>query len=322
VIIKKLLRYLGFSLGLFFLILAFSKVNWGDFVAAIQSIQPLWVVLSAVSLLMAMLLRSLRWHLITGLPRADFIKVLDATCIGYLGVIYPARAGELLRMIRLKQLTKMGGGLAIGSAVVDRVLEGLALCILLLFIVITWNGKLEARQGLVGMASIFFLMATGLVFFVTNGHRFIKFLQFLNRLGSFGERLIRWYEECLAGLQILRSPQRASFALAIQVLVTLFDLLTCWFLFKAFGWDLPFVASIIVLVYLISALSLPALPGYVGVYQVATLFALRSYEINSTSAVAYGTVMQVITLILFVSAGFWAQARSRKAHDANNSKTA
>lgn len=310
-IIKKILRYLGFALGLFFLVLALSKVNWGDFVAAIQSLQPLWVVLSAAALLMAMLLRSLRWHVVTGLPRSDWTKVMEATCIGYLGVIYPARAGELLRMIRLKQLTRMGGGLAIGSAVVDRVLEGLALCFLLLFIVITWNGELEARQGLVGMAIIFFLMATGLVIFVTSGHRFIKLLQFLNRFGSSGERLIRWYEESLAGLQILRSPRRAGFALAIQALVTLFDLFACWFLFKAFGWNLPFIASIVVLVYLIAALSLPALPGYVGVYQVATLFALRPYEINSTSAVAYGTVMQAVTLLLFVSAGVWAQARSR-----------
>jgi hypothetical protein len=309
-IIKNILRYLGFVLGLFFLALALSKVHWGDFVAALKSLQPLWVALSAAVLVMAMSLRGLRWHLITGLPRSDFLKVMEATCIGYLGVIYPARAGELLRMIRLKQLTKMGGGLAIGSAVVDRVIEGLALCFLLLFLVITWNGKLEARQGLIGLAGLFFLMAIGLVVFVTSGHRFIKLLQFLKRLGNSGDRLIRWYEECLAGLQILRSPKRAGFALAIQALVTLFDLLTCWFLFKAFGWHLPFVASVIVLVYLIAALSLPSLPGYVGVYQVATLFALRPYEINSTSAVAYGTVMQAVTLLLFISAGLWAYARS------------
>lgn len=312
-IIKKILRLLGVTLGLFFLVLAFSKVQWGDFIVALKSIQPLWVVLSAASLFMAMFLRSLRWHLISGLPHADFLKVWEATCIGYLGVIFPAKTGEFWRMLRLKQLTNMSGGLAIGSVVVDRVLEGLALCFLLLAIAVTWGGELESRQWLIGMACVFLVVGAGLIIFVISGHRFVKFLRFLNRVGSFGERLIRWYEECLAGLQILRSPKRAGFALIIQALVTLFDLLACWFLFLAFGWALPFVGAMIVLVYLIAAVSLPSLPGYVGVYQVATLFALRPYGIDSTAAVAYGTVLQVVTLVLFISVGLWAFYRKPKA---------
>lgn len=300
---------MGFALGLFFLALALSKVNWLDFVSSLAAIRPFWVVLSGAALLTAMILRGLRWHLVTGLPKSDFMNVLEATCIGYLGIIYPARAGEVLRVLRLKQITSIESGVAIGSAVVDRILEGLALCILLPFIAIEWEGSVEVRQGLVVLASFFILLACGLVVFVISGHRLVGYFHIFNKFGRSGERFLRWYKECLAGFQIFRSPFRIGFSLSIQVLVTLFDLLSCWFLFEAFGWDLPFVVSIVVLVYLIAALSLPSLPGYVGVYQVATLFALRPYAIESASAVAYGTVLQVITLLFFIAAGVWAHVR-------------
>ena len=84
------------------------------------------------------------------------------------------------------------------------------------------------------------------------------------------------------------------------------DILACWLLFLAFGWNLPFMAAIVVLVYLMAAMTLPSSPGYVGVYQVATLFALSAFGIEESAAVAYGTILQVVSLALFVGVGGWA----------------
>jgi len=72
----------------------------------------------------------------------------------------------------------------------------------------------------------------------------------------------------------------------------------------------------VVLVYIAAAASLPSSPGYVGVYQIATLFALRPFGIDDSSSVAYGTVLQVLTLILFICSGSWAflKQRARNHH--------
>jgi uncharacterized protein (TIRG00374 family) len=263
---KQSLRLLGLLLGGIFLIWSFSLVNWKSFLSALTSLQPIWIALSAVSLFLSMLLRSVRWHILTGLPTKDQPKVWEATCIGYLGTaIYPARAGDLMRMLRLQQLTGLGGGLAIGSGVIDRILEGLGLCCLLLVLLISWKVGLEARQGLFGVAFLFLVAATGAVVFVVSGHRLQGLFDRLSLLGAWGAHLKRWYEQSLAGLQVLRSPRRLMLALTVQGLVSLLDVLACWLLILSFEWTLPFTVGAVVLVYIAAAATLPSSPGYVGV---------------------------------------------------------
>jgi len=306
------MRVFGLVLGIVFLVWSFSLVNWDAFLEAVISVKPMWVALSAASLFLSMRLRSIRWHILTGLPAKDQSKVWEATCIGYLGAaIYPARAGDVMRMLRLQQLTGVGGGLAIGSGVIDRILEGLGLCGLLLILLLSWKVGLEARQGLLGVAFFFLAAAVGAVIFVVSGHRLRSLFERLALAGKWGVRLKQWYEQSLSGLQVLRSPYRLILAISMQGLVSLLDILSCWFLIQSFGWGLPLMAGVVVLVYIAAAASLPSSPGYVGVYQIATLFALRSYGVDDSASVAYGTIMQVLTLILFIGAGLWASLRRR-----------
>lgn len=308
------MRILGFVLGIFFLVWSFSLVNWDIFLRALISVKFIWVALSAASLLLSMLFRSIRWHILTGLPEKDQSKVWEATCVGYLGTaIYPARAGDVMRMLRLQQLTGMGGGLAIGSGVIDRILEGLGLCCLLLIVLLSWKVGLEARQGLLWVAFLFLTAAVGAAVFVVSGHRLRSLFERLSLLGKWGARLKQWYEQSLSGLQVLRSPRRLILAISMQGLVSLLDVLSCWFLIQSFGWALPFMAGVVVLVYIAAAASLPSSPGYVGVYQIATLFALRPYGIDDSASVAYGTILQVITLVLFIGSGLWFSSGKRLA---------
>lgn len=310
---KQSLRLLGLLLGGIFLIWSFSLVNWKSFLLALTSLQLIWIALSAASLFLSMLLRSVRWHILTGLPWKDQPKVWEATCIGYLGTaIYPARAGDLMRMLRLQQLTGLGGGLAIGSGIIDRILEGLGLCCLLLVLLLSLKVGLEARQGLFAVAFLFLVAATGAAVFVVSGHRVQGLFDRLSLLGAWGARAKRWYEQSLAGLQALRSPRRLMLAFTMQGLVSLLDVLACWLLILSFGWALPFTVGVVVLVYIAAAATLPSSPGYVGVYQIATLFALRPYGVDDSSSVAYGTVLQVLTLLLFIGSGSWAFLKEKR----------
>ncbi|MBC7490229.1 MAG: flippase-like domain-containing protein [Glaciimonas sp.] len=301
------MRILGIILGIIFLWWSFASVNWHIFYSSIISVNPALTALSAFSLFLAMIVRSMRWHVLTGLPFRDCRKVWEATCIGYLGnAIYPARAGDVMRMLRLQQLTGMSSGLAIGSSIIDRIFEGLGLCSLLLILLLFWKIGLEARQGLFAIAFLFLILAASAAAFVVRGHRMAVLFERSLFSGKWGVRLKRWYEECLAGLQALRSPIRLILAVTAQILVSVLDIFACWVLIQAFGWGLPFIAGVSVLMYVAAAASLPSSPGYVGVYQIAALFALKSYAIDGSSAVAFGTILQMITLILFVGVGLSA----------------
>lgn len=306
------MRIFGLVLGIVFLAWSFSLVNWDDFFEAVTSVKPVWVTLSAASLFLSMRLRGIRWHILTGLPAKDQPKVWEATCIGYLGAaIYPARVGDVMRILRLQKITHIGAGLAIGSGVIDRVFEGLGLCALLLILLLSWKAEMEAQQALFGVALMFLIAAAGAAFFVLSGHLLQPMFERIARIGKWGAQIKHWYEQSFSGLQALRSPNRIILAVLIQMLVSLIDILSCWFLIQSFGWTLPFMAAVMVLVYIAAAAALPSSPGYVGVYQIATVFAFRPYGIDDSASVAYGTVLQVITLILFISSGLWFSLRRK-----------
>lgn len=311
---KRKVEILGLALGAIFLAVAFSQVSWADFFSAISSVDYRWVAVTAVALLAAMLLRALRWHLITGLRRGDFSKVWESACIGYIGTaIYPARAGDVLRIVDLQRSTGIGGGLAIGSGAVDRIVDGLALCSLVLVVLVMWAGDLQAQQGFLWLGLVFFVAACGGVLFILQGHRLRVLFERLNGLGKMGARLSVWYEQCLSGLQILRHPRRLLMIFLVQVVISYLDVLACWLLFLAFGWNMSFSAAVVVLIYLAAAISLPSSPGYVGVYQIAALFALKAFDIGESLAVAYGTLLHVLNLALFVGVGIWAYLKRARA---------
>jgi uncharacterized protein (TIRG00374 family) len=304
---KKITSWVGLLFGGIFLFIAFYRVDWDPFYSAVVSIKLGWVLAVVASLLVSMWLRALRWFLFTGLPREALAKVWDAACVGYIGTaIYPARAGDVLRMVRLQKTTGMGGGQVIGSAVIDRILDGLSLVILLLAVVFLQVGGLRAHQALWAVALFFLVAAAGVMLFIVTGHRARKLFVWLSGKWRWGQRLNRWFDECIAGLQMLRSPKLLSFVFILQLVISLVDMLALWLLFFAFGWTLPFAAALVTLVYLAAVISLPSSPGYVGVYQIATLFSLPTFGVAEASAVAYGTVLQVVNLLLFIGVGAYA----------------
>lgn len=304
---KTLNTWTGLVLGGVFLWIAFSGVSWDSFISTIKEVQLGWLLAGAVSMLFAMGLRAFRWFLISGLPKEKMNRVWDAACVGYFGTaVYPARAGDVMRIFRLQKTTGIGAGYVIGSAAMDRIFDGVSLFFLLLAALFIYAGRMQAQYAVWGVATFFVsLMLVGIVF-VVFGHRLQRLFNWTESKWSWGTRLNRWYRECHEGLQILRSPKKFSCVLGLQLIISFLDVSGLWLLFMAFGWLLPFSAALVALIYLSAAISLPSSPGYVGVYQIAMLFALPAYGINEAAAVAYGTVLQLLNLVLFVVVGSWA----------------
>ncbi|WP_058469784.1 lysylphosphatidylglycerol synthase transmembrane domain-containing protein [Legionella jordanis] len=321
---KPVIKLFGYFLGGFFLLYSFWQVHWDEFLTCIKNIDLRWIIVMAVSLLLSMFLRSIRWQLILGLPRQDMGRVWDATCIGYLGTaIYPAKAGDVLKILRLQKTTGITTGEALMSLIVDRIFDGLALSALLAVSILAWGKLLNVSHSLWLVVAGFMVVFLLLSWFCISGHRLEPLFLKLSNKHSFGKWFYQFYQQSLNGLKLLKSPKRLFACGGIQAFITAFDILACWYLFLAFGWkDLSLLPAIIILVYLAAAFSLPSTPGYIGVYQIASIFALGLFGIRETEAVAYGTVFQTIAFILFVGVGIQAQLGKtkhslRSVHDSN-----
>jgi len=296
---KVVVTGLGIAISAAFLSYALLNLDWAVFARAMSSISYEWVVASVAVLFSTMILRATRWHIITGLPAGNWIDVWGAASVGYLGTaILPARAGELLRVVRLQRLPNISPATVVGSSIIDRIFDGLGLCLLIGPTLVLVASQSEISQYLVIVASLFAVLATLATFFVVFGGR----IHFETRLRSI-EVVQRWYREAHSGLQPLRKPRTLMILFFLLVTTSALDVSACWLLFLAFSWSLPFSAALVFLVLLSVATALPSTPGYVGVYQIAAMAALQGYGVDGSEAVAFGTVLQIASFLLFVIVG-------------------
>jgi len=113
--------------------LALRNVQLDQVMDGIRQADVISVVVVMILLTAAQVLRSVRWGLLLApLERFSQRLLLPVTCIGFLFVwILPARLGEVARPYLLSQNSKVDLSPAMGSVVLERLIDSIFLVVLL-----------------------------------------------------------------------------------------------------------------------------------------------------------------------------------------------
>jgi uncharacterized membrane protein YbhN (UPF0104 family) len=125
------------------------------------------------------------------------------------------------------------------------------------------------------------------------------------------ERVVHWADGIVAGLAVLKSPMRFGgvvFWSLVQWLTNAAAFAVC---FEAFGLSVPLEGALLLQGVIGFGVALPSTPGFVGVFEAATLVTLRVYGIESSLAVSYALTYHVTTFIPITVLGLWSLARLR-----------
>jgi uncharacterized membrane protein YbhN (UPF0104 family) len=114
----------------------------------------------------------------------------------------------------------------------------------------------------------------------------------------------------------LRSPMRGGGALGLALLKKLVEMLAIVCVQRAFGLDLPFGSAVLALAALNLATLLPIVPGNVGVYEAAVVFAYTSLGVAAERAFAVALVQHLCYFLAFAGPGVLAIAGARWAGQA------
>lgn len=264
-----------------------------------QQVSSPWLILAGAITAGGTLLRALRWNLIAGEPVEQFRFFCHATNLGYLGnAILPARAGEALRMLSISRATHLPVSKAVTSAVLDRIADLGMLGIVMILVAAKHGTKALSWEASWSIAGVISLSLVGVLLFMLKGKGYQPAVTALaQRLPTvLSTRLPKWYNDAHDGLWPLRSWRRMSVVLFLNLVIIVSDHAAMWFVILAFGWSLPFWAAMTVGMFVAAGTSLPSAPGYVGVYQVASMLALGVYGVDGASAVAYAVVLQLVNL--------------------------
>jgi uncharacterized protein (TIRG00374 family) len=293
------LAFLSILCSVLLLVWVFSHLDWADFLASLTHLDIIVLLPAFGFIMLNICTRAWRWCWVSGSSPRLFIPFWQAVSIGYLGnLIYPARAGEILRMFAIHYFANLKLGHAISSAFLDRLFDILLLgvLVLILFNILgqsTTHSDLNAQLGMSAIGVMIFALT---VLFVLL--HFSAYFKRRCQAFEFRKKVLKKLQKlCLEGLdslRALRSPARLLMVFALSALAFGLDSLTKWQVMQAFGWDLPFTASMLCVAFIMLGASIPSLPGNIGAYQVACVFALSFYGIAYAEALAFSIVMQLI----------------------------
>ncbi|MGC2373234.1 MAG: lysylphosphatidylglycerol synthase transmembrane domain-containing protein [Solirubrobacteraceae bacterium] len=274
---------------------------------ALQTCDYWWLIPALAAFGLGNVARALRWRsLFAPGRRPPRGATLNAMMIGYFyNSILPARAGEAARIVVLTRRSSSPAVEITGTVVLERIYDVVAI-LLIFFVAEPWLPHVSWFQAAaIVAAGLALAIAAAATVLAVYGDRPLRWL--LRPLGRFSrfpeERLERTASELAHGLSGLHNWRVALEALFWTVLAWMFSVLCAYLVMLAFHLHLPFAAAILVQVAIGLGMILPSPPAAVGVFEGATLVALRAFGVPRSIALPYALVLHLVNFVPFVVVG-------------------
>jgi uncharacterized protein (TIRG00374 family) len=328
--LKKARFWIGILISVVALIFAFRQVNFPDVWAALAGVNYWLLVASLVPLVLFLVLRAYRWRLLfhpqRGLHLLNLFSVIN---IGYLlSNIFPARLGDVARAYLIGDTEEVSRASAFSTIVAERVLDALS-AVAGFFLVLPFAPLPQwmVRSGLiVGAAAL-----VAMVIFVVLVRRRAWTLRLLDRILSalhwpdcetmehFWARLagrtrlrfltqMPWASRSdlknmagslidgFSGITTLRlGPPLLLWTVAIWAVISTYY----WVVLLAFDQAQPYVAALAFTSVTALGMTIPASPGYIGVFEFLGRETMVLFGMAPEPALGYTLVAHAIVYIVY-----------------------
>ncbi|NIO29116.1 MAG: flippase-like domain-containing protein [Candidatus Latescibacteria bacterium] len=292
---------IGSIISLIFLFLAIRGIRWSEFVSVLGDTRY-WILLpAAVLTIIGHYFRAYRWKfMLLPVKRIGTWSLFSATVIGLMANnLLPARLGEIVRVFVIGKSEAISKSASLATIVYERVVDVFALLALLWLMLLTSTGpEWLQRSGLIVLG-----LNVALLFFLLFMERYrdssAKLMNYVARPlpESLRARLVGTLENFAQGLGSLRDGKVLIPLAAVSVLVWLAPILRAYLCFIAMGIDIPFIASISIIVLVSLGSMIPSAPGYIGTTQYACVLAMAIYGVGKGEALAYSILFHVTQLV-------------------------
>jgi uncharacterized protein (TIRG00374 family) len=233
------------------------------------------------------LVRALRWRLLLdplGVP-VPLNARWKALNIGFMvtNLAPVSRLGEVARPYALSKMVPVSTSAALGTVVLERALDMVALLMLLLVALLSPAFPSDASvfgrpigyavSGAVVVGFVALGVVASLVLWTDRISGLARAIG--DRLpGRTAGRIADAFEAFITGLDLLRHPAALFKALLWSLLLWVWMAASFWAAFRAFGIDLGFTAALFTQCVVSVFVAIPAGPGFIGTLQAGVLVAV------------------------------------------------
>jgi uncharacterized protein (TIRG00374 family) len=292
-----------------FLYLAFRHVPLGDLGTALGRVHASWLALSIVLSFVLMLFRTWRWQLeLRPLEHVSFWRLWVITAVAYLAInLFPARLGEVVRPWLLSRRSGVSFSNVVGNLVVEKTMDSVVILFYILAGLLTVEHLPRwVRTGAMFPAVLAVTLVTLVVLLWWRGEAFVErhVLHWLPE--RFGAGLRRVLSAIVAGMQVIPNPALLLAVFVVSLVLWFLPILSSYIVMRAFDFDLPFSAAVVVFIFIGFGTALPNVPGMIGAYQYACVLALGLFGIDKVDALAYGLVLNGVQFLTIIVQGLIA----------------
>jgi uncharacterized protein (TIRG00374 family) len=306
---KKL--FIGILISLFFIVLAFRKVDFGQMWTSLKSANYLYLLPVIVVGFLSHFLRAFRWrYLLDPIRRLDTSSLFSSLIIGYAAnVVTPAHLGEILRGYVLSKKRDLPLSAILATVVMERIIDVFSLLGLMVIAIFIhpfpdWvvRSGYVMFAGTVGLLFLLILLKKSRSFTRAFLGQVYKILpeRMAHQLNIVTERFIsgivplkKWHD--YIAVSLLSLAIWGCYGLVFQFSLHAFGFVEAYRL----GWHV----SLILLVITCVAVVVPSSPGYVGPYHYLCQITLAMFAVPAGPALSYATVVHAVSFLPVLLAG-------------------
>lgn len=303
----------SFLAAALFLYLAARNVSIDELRSSFSHFDARWLVPAVLLSLLLQVFRAWRWQLeLSPLERIPLGRLWIITAIAYMAInLLPARLGEFVRPWLLSRRSTVSFSSAVGNLLIEKTMDSLAIVFYILMgLLTTSNLPYWVRKGAMVPAIAAAVMVALVVLLWWRGESFFEKYVVRHLPDRFGSGLMRVLRALIDGMKILPQPQLVATVLGVSLALWFLPILSSYVMIRAFDFDAPFSAALIVFIFIGFGTALPQAPGMIGTYQFACVLALGLFGVPQPNALAYGLVLNALQLVTLVGQGLVALAIS------------
>ncbi|MBI1788464.1 MAG: flippase-like domain-containing protein [Acidobacteria bacterium] len=305
-----LLPVLGYALSIASLVWVFHGFPLKEALDDFRAQDWRYVTLAVASDLAIYLCGGWRWTiLVRPVARAGFWRAVQAIYIGlYANEILPLRTGEVIRCYLMAHWNSLPMSLALSSAAIERILDGIWLVIAFLvtaFFIELPKGIVEGARAL----AVLLLLLLGMV-------GFIMFRKHQAHAALSSSRWAVAWSHLVEGIHAMGNPGTLTLATLASLLYLVLQIIPVWALMKGSDMDLSIWAASAVLIIIRLGTVIPNAPGNAGIYQAMCVLGLKLFDVPKSTAISFSlTMFGVLTLPLLIGGFIAVELSGLKLHD-------
>ena len=297
---KWLKIVLGVAVTALALWLSFRKLDWGVLKETFLHVNFFWVILALANTILVVYALGWRWQILLKpkgkIPLGSLFRLNIIS--QYVNIIIPGRFGEVSRAYLASKQHRVSGAYVIGTIAIEKILDFFVFVILWISVPALFAMQKEVKGYKI---ALFFciLAAFFLVLFIWQPKTVLKGASFSSRLlpGKFRKVFLDFFEKGIEAFGLLRSTKILLFVVVLTFGFIAGQVLTNYFLFKAFHLNLSFWVGLFLLLAIQVGIILPSAPGKIGIFEYAVILALSLFGISKSQALSYGIMLHLVAYL-------------------------